>query len=39
MLSRTWREVGVSAIHFDSAPGEYGGGPATIVTADFGARR
>jgi uncharacterized protein YkwD len=39
MLSRTWREVGVSAIHFDSAPGEYGGDPATIVTADFGARR
>ncbi len=38
MLSRSWREVGVSAIHFDAAPGEYGGDPATIVTADFGAR-
>jgi uncharacterized protein YkwD len=38
MLSKNWREVGVSAIHFDAAPGEYGGGPATIVTADFGAR-
>jgi len=39
MLSRTWREVGISAIHFDTAPGEYRGGPATIVTADFGMRR
>lgn len=39
LLSRTWREIGISAIHFDSAPGEYGGDPVTIVTADFGARR
>jgi uncharacterized protein YkwD len=39
LLSPTWREIGVSAIYFDAAPGEYGGGPVTIVTADFGARR
>ena len=39
MLSRSWREIGISAIHFDSAPGEYDGGPVTIVTADFGVRR
>jgi len=39
LLSRTWREIGVAAIHFDSAPGEYAGGPVTIVTADFGYRR
>ena len=39
MLSRTWRDLGVSAIHFDAAPGEYGDASATIVTADFGARR
>ena len=39
LLSRTWREIGISAIHFDSAPGEYEGDPVTIVTADFGARR
>jgi uncharacterized protein YkwD len=39
LLSRTWREIGISAIHFDSAPGEYRGDPVTIVTADFGARR
>jgi len=39
LLSRTWREIGIAAIHFDSAPGEYNGGPVTIVTADFGYRR
>jgi uncharacterized protein YkwD len=38
LFSREWREVGISAIHFASAPGEYGGQPVTIVTADFGAR-
>lgn len=39
MLSRTWREIGISAIHFDAAPGTYDGHPVTIVTADFGSRR
>jgi uncharacterized protein YkwD len=39
LLSKTWREIGISAIHFNAAPGEYRGGPVTIVTADFGARR
>jgi uncharacterized protein YkwD len=39
LLSRTWREIGLSAEHFDAAPGTFGGGPVTIVTADFGARR
>jgi uncharacterized protein YkwD len=39
MLGRSWREIGISAIHFESAPGEYEGQPATIVTADFGIRR
>jgi uncharacterized protein YkwD len=38
LLSREWREIGIAAIHFASAPGEYGGQPVTIVTADFGAR-
>ncbi|MGH2932765.1 MAG: CAP domain-containing protein [Gaiellaceae bacterium] len=38
ILSREWRDVGLGAEHFDSAPGEYRGGPVTIVTADFGAR-
>jgi uncharacterized protein YkwD len=39
LLSRTWREIGVSAIHFEDAPGEFHGQPVTIVTADFGIRR
>ena len=39
LLSKTWREIGISAVHFDSAPGEYEDGPVTIVTADFGYRR
>jgi uncharacterized protein YkwD len=39
LLNRTWREIGISAIHFDAAPGEYDGEPVTIVTADFGVRR
>jgi uncharacterized protein YkwD len=38
LFSREWREVGIAAIHFASAPGEYGGRPVTIVTADFGTR-
>jgi uncharacterized protein YkwD len=39
LLSRTWREVGISAIRFDAAPGEFGGESVTLVTADFGSRR
>jgi uncharacterized protein YkwD len=39
LLSRSWREIGISSIHFDAAPGEFGGDPVTIVTADFGVRR
>jgi uncharacterized protein YkwD len=38
LLNARWREVGLGAVHSASAPGVYGGGPATIVTADFGAR-
>ena len=39
ILDPSWREIGIAAIHFDTAPGEYRDGPVTIVTADFGARR
>jgi uncharacterized protein YkwD len=39
ILTREWRDVGVAAVHYDAAPGVYGGGPVTIVTADFGVRR
>lgn len=39
LLNRSWREVGLSAVHSDSAPGTYHGLGVTIVTADFGARQ
>ena len=39
VLMREWREVGVAAMHFDAAPGVYGGRSVWIVTADFGVRR
>jgi uncharacterized protein YkwD len=39
LLTARWREVGLSAVHVDSAPGVYGGSPVTILTADFGVRR
>ena len=38
LLAPRWREIGISAMHSTKAPGLYGGRPATIVTADFGAR-
>ena len=38
LLSRTWRDVGLSAVHVERAPGVYGGNEVTIVTADFGVR-
>jgi uncharacterized protein YkwD len=38
LLSRQWREVGLSAVHAPSAPGVFGGHPVTIVTANFGSR-
>ena len=38
LLNAGWRQVGLGAVHASSAPGVYGGGPATIVTADFGVR-
>jgi uncharacterized protein YkwD len=38
ILNHEWRDVGISAEHFDSAPGAFGGRSVTIVTADFGVR-
>jgi uncharacterized protein YkwD len=38
LLDPHWRELGLSAVHSTGAPGVYRGLPATIVTADFGAR-
>ena len=39
LLRETWREVGLSAVHVDDAPGIFSGLDVTIVTADFGFRR
>lgn len=38
ILNPRWREIGVSAVHVDSAPGTYNGLPVTIITTDFGVR-
>lgn len=38
LLSRTWREIGLGAVHVAAAGGEFGGSPVTVVTADFGIR-
>jgi len=39
ILTPSWREIGIAAVHADSAPGTYGGRPVTIITTDFGFRR
>jgi uncharacterized protein YkwD len=39
ILTPRWREIGISAVHFVSAPGTYKGLEVTIVTTDFGIRR
>jgi uncharacterized protein YkwD len=38
ILASGWREIGISARSFASAPGTYRGRSVTIVTTDFGAR-
>jgi uncharacterized protein YkwD len=38
LLSPSWREIGVSAVHVSSAPRVFRGQSVTIVTTDFGAR-
>ena len=38
LLNPRWREIGLAAVHSTSAPSVYHNAPATIVTADFGAR-
>jgi uncharacterized protein YkwD len=39
LLSRQWRQIGVSAVGVARAPGVYGGRRVTIITTDFGVRR
>jgi uncharacterized protein YkwD len=38
LLTGRWREIGLAAVHVQSAPGSFGGREVTIVTADFGVR-
>src|SRR4051812_32942523 len=39
LLSKQWRQIGISAVSVAHAPGVYGGGHAVIITTDFGMRR
>ena len=39
LLSRSWRELGISAVRASAAPGYFAGSAVTVVTADFGQRR
>jgi uncharacterized protein YkwD len=38
VLSATWRDAGIGALHAAAAPNEFGGTAAVVVTADFGLR-
>jgi uncharacterized protein YkwD len=38
ILSPDWRQIGIAAVHADSAPGAFGDGPVTVITTDFGVR-
>jgi uncharacterized protein YkwD len=38
LLAASWRELGLAAVHVDSAGGTFGGSPVTVVTLDFGLR-
>ena len=38
ILTARWREIGVSAVHVQAAPGTYRGLDVTIITTDFGVR-
>ena len=39
ILTARWREIGVSALHLQAAPGTFQNLPVTIITTDFGVRR
>jgi uncharacterized protein YkwD len=39
ILDPRWREIGISVVHVESAPGpDYRGDPTTVATTDFGRR-
>jgi uncharacterized protein YkwD len=39
ILKARWREIGISAVHVEQAPGFFAERPVTIITTDFGRRR
>jgi len=39
ILTPRWREIGISALHVQSAPGAFDGLDVTVITTDFGVRR
>jgi uncharacterized protein YkwD len=38
LLWSRWRQIGLAAVRVQAAPGEFGGHPVRVVTADFGVR-
>ncbi len=38
ILTPRWREIGIAAIHVDTASGTFGGRAVAVVTTDFGVR-
>jgi uncharacterized protein YkwD len=38
ILAARWRQIGISAVHLQTAPGSYRGREVTIITTDFGVR-
>jgi uncharacterized protein YkwD len=38
ILTAKWRDIGISALHANTAPGAYGDRAVTVITTDFGVR-
>jgi uncharacterized protein YkwD len=38
ILSTTWREIGIAAVHSTTSRGTFGGGAVTVITTNFGVR-
>jgi uncharacterized protein YkwD len=39
ILTPRWREIGISALHVQTAPGDFDDREVTVITTDFGVRR
>ena len=39
ILDPSWRQIGIGAVHSQTATGTFGDQPVTIITTDFGYRR